>query len=134
MVQNREEAETIVKAIERHCRGPYVLDKETRVQLWNEYQKAVEILDAEAANKVRLGLEVVLKMNGPKVIQFENLGEVGQSILVLLDTRKGCGTDFNQHIIANKFDGKTHTVTCPGCGEEHEYQAPWFEGLTEHEE
>jgi hypothetical protein len=123
IVQNREEAEAIVRAIERTCRGPYVLKEEVRKEIWKRFQDSTD--DLSAAIDIKKNLEQLVKLNGPA-------GDVGLSILSLLDTRSGCGADFNQYIIANKFDGKNHLVTCTKCGLEHEYQAPWFEGLTEH--
>jgi len=37
-----------------------------------------------------------------------------------------CGSDFNDVILAGPLDGQAHTYTCPRCGIEGHYTAPWF--------
>lgn len=46
-----------------------------------------------------------------------------------LDQRTGCGWNVGEAVVAGKFDGKSHTIACPKCGQEIGYTAPWFPGL-----
>lgn len=46
-------------------------------------------------------------------------------------SRKGCGADFNNIIVAGALDGEEHAYKCPKCGVEGSYRAPSFGELTQ---
>lgn len=46
-------------------------------------------------------------------------------------SRKGCGADFNNIIVAGPLDGEEHAYKCPKCGVEGSYRSPSFGELTE---
>lgn len=46
-----------------------------------------------------------------------------------LQTRKGCGYEYAELVIAEPFDGEEHDVTCPKCGNKSSFRAPLFADL-----
>lgn len=62
-----------------------------------------------------------------KVTEAIRAGELEAAATLDKAGRKGCGYDFNETIMAGPMDGEEHVYTCPSCGLQGEYRAPYFE-------
>lgn len=96
----REEAEFLIRAVSRACKGPYKSEKHK-----SEYQ---ELRD-------RAGMFGDNSPGGGHSIEF----------LDLLN-RNRCGADFNDEILKYPLDGQEHLVSCPKCGQEISFRSPVF--------
>jgi hypothetical protein len=60
---------------------------------------------------------------------FEGLHREVLGLIFACEDRVGrpCNADFNEIVLANPLDGKSHEYTCPKCGVHSVYVAPLLE-------
>jgi hypothetical protein len=112
VVTTREQAVALIRAIERRCRGRLgsrVAPKDATPEECDAAEKGHRALIADA---LKLGDEAVAK-------QIDS------------ETRRPCGYDFNETILAGPLDGQEHAYACPTCGVVGSYRAPMFPELVE---
>ncbi len=93
----REEAEFVVRAVGRWCKGP----KKPGVEA--EYAKMREAVGVVGGQEKGYDLALM------------------DSIL-----REPCGADFNDVIVQFPFDGADHLEPCPKCGQMISFRSPIF--------
>jgi len=93
----REEAEFVVRAGGRWCKGPK--------------KPGAEAIYAEA------------RAASGNVSGAEKGYDLSQMDAVL---REGCGADFNEVIVKFPFDGTEHLEPCPKCGQMISFRSPVF--------
>lgn len=94
---SKDEAEKLIRAIERKCKGPIKVGKEAE---YAELRRAAGAFgDAGSGNSIEL-LDAL--------------------------NRDYCGADFNDVVVQYPYDGKEHTVNCPNCKKEITFASPIF--------
>lgn len=132
----RAEAERLVRAVTRTCRGLPVLDQATRDALHGAFQSALGrgdwnamVAATEDAEKA-IGIDStrIPKISRDEEMAFERLYvRAAAAIFAHGDTvGNPCGADFNDIILAGELDGKQHDYICPKCGQAGQYGAPLF--------
>ena len=118
-----EEAEVIIKKVQRTCKGPLVPESEisehVMAALGEDHDAVVDLFRTR-------GVDVGLIPDTTDKGALDVL--VGAVMAKRL--RFGCGHDFNKIVLAGKFDGKMHGYTCPACGLKGTYFAPRFDAPT----
>lgn len=94
----REEAELVVRSVQRACKGPYKSEKHKA-----EYQELRNAAGGFGGQERGYDIGVLDALN-----------------------RIHCGADFNDEIVKFPFDGKEHIVNCPKCGQEISFRSPFF--------
>ena len=122
----------VMRSIQRTCRGLRVIPEKQRLHffkiIWPELlSKSKGINRAEAAQK---DMETYLKgINFPFThtpLDKEDWDQVQRVLFFLVDTRRGCGYNFNRTVESHPFDGADHTYLCPLCGITGTFRSPRF--------
>lgn len=126
----KEEADSLVRHIQRTCRGKAVLSVDDMRALHTEWDEAAASGIWDQAVDVCLECEDATCVVGPKV-DFGDWEALARRTLGAIyahgDTiGKPCGADFNDTICAQPFDGKTRTAECPKCGATNVFTSPVF--------
>lgn len=148
----KAEAETVVRAIERRCRGPRSTSL-PRVRLLERMGFTVQrgpdgglaaiippanLVLEEPAARVLFGYPHDASTLPDAAIDelLHGLFALGERTLAsAVDAAargNSCGYDLNDTILAQALDGEDHPATCPRCGTDLSYTAPRI-SLTEEE-
>ncbi len=94
----QEEAELVVQAVVRACKGPYKSEKHRA-----EYQEIRDKMGVVGGSGTAYDIGLLDSLN-----------------------RDFCGANFNDVIVQYPFDGKEHEVACPKCGQTISFRSPYF--------
>ena len=126
----REEAEAVVRAIEKKCMGPLKSMSERSIRGLlrrlsedtsfppDERKAAVAVVEA-AAKQGADAAGIIAALRGEGLV---SAAQVANALF-----RAGCGQDVNDLILAGPLDGEEHRYTCPACGVEASYRAPFIQ-------
>jgi rubredoxin len=125
----RAEAESVVRAITRTCRGHARLTADVRQDLHVRWNAALEASDLPTLFSVTREAEQKAKMWQPP---DDSIDKVDIHILSqraansIFSFTEDCGADVNDVICSVEFDGKEHERVCPKCGVKDTFIAPIF--------
>lgn len=136
----RREQEQHVLAVDRICRGPYLVHPEEEAKRFAAWYSLEEKNDEHAMRQMIWALMqeaeeetargFTLRLAGPPYEQrdLQALRRIAFPLIRLRGDTVGkpCGWNLNEEIVKHAFDGAEHVTDCPGCGVEMTWKAPVF--------
>ena len=121
---NREQIEKDIRAINRRCKGPYLLNEEDRAKLSDELREMDAKRDFDAGMQFKANLKHRLKQGRMAINKNDHESLFRRNAELVYAHTEKCNYDFNDVILANPLDGEERVVSCPNCETQISYRAP----------
>lgn len=124
---NKTDAIQHIRSVNRICQGKTLLDFDQRVSFFKRWRNLV-IDRVNFVEGVSMQLELCSLLRKAYVaVEFGNFESLAKEVFKLIDSREGCGADFNDELIKHPFDGQDRKADCYKCGVTTFFTSPFYE-------